>query len=120
VLTAEETMARYDRHPREGIEDARRGVCLCRGSRHGPWRRLALALILRLPGASVLTIETTVRRAHSADDGDVVLVSQLLNLVEPGACIERQRHALFIDFKVFEPVDAAAPQHHGVRVVELT
>ena len=35
--------------------------------------------------------ETTVHLGYSADDGDVGLVRQLLDFVEPGARVERKR-----------------------------
>jgi hypothetical protein len=47
---------------------------------HGPRRACIEACLKRL-----CTL------GYSADDGDVALVSQLLDFVEPGACVERKR-----------------------------
>ena len=53
----------------------------------------------------------TVRLAHSADDGDAAVVSQLLDLVETCARVEGQRRIVRVGFQVVEAVDGVAPQH---------
>lgn len=46
-----------------------------------------------------------------ADDGDLAVVGQLLNLVESLARIEWQRGIVWVGFESFPAVDAIAPQH---------
>src|SRR6478735_1347845 len=62
---------------------------------------------------------STVRLAHSADDGDAAVVSQLLNFVETCARVEGQWRNVRVGFQVGEAVNTVAPQHQRERVVEL-
>jgi hypothetical protein len=52
--------------------------------------------------------ETTVRLGYSADDGDVALVSELLDFVEPGD-VERKRRIGRVGFKIVKSVDTVSP-----------
>src|SRR5258705_12138071 len=62
---------------------------------------------------------STVYFAHSSDDGDAAVVSQLLNFVETCARVEGQWRNVRVGFQVGEAVNTVAPQHQRERVVEL-
>ena len=64
--------------------------------------------------------ETTVHLGYSADDGDVAFVGQLLDFVEPGACVQRKRRIGRVGVKIVKSVDTVTSQHQRVGVVELT
>jgi hypothetical protein len=48
--------------------------------------------------------ETTAHLGYLADDGDVALVGQLLDFVEPGACVERKRRIGRVGVEIVESV----------------
>src|SRR5260370_11940130 len=62
---------------------------------------------------------STVYFAHSSDDGDAAVVSQLLNFVETCARVEGQWRNVRVGLQVGEAVNTVAPQHQRERVVEL-
>jgi hypothetical protein len=57
----------------------------------------------------------TVRYAHSADDGDAAVVSQLLDLVEACACVGAQRRIVRVGFQV---VEALTGSPHSINANE--
>ena len=68
--------------------------------RRGPVMKLA-----RLRGMAVKAVcrsvfETSVHLGYSADDGDVALVRQLLNFVEPGTRVQRYWRVVRVGFKI--------------------
>ena len=48
--------------------------------------------------------ETTVHLGYLVDDGDVALVSELLDFVEPGARVERKRRIGRVGVKIVKSV----------------
>ena len=52
---------------------------------------------------------STVHFAHSSDDGDAAVVSQLLNFVETCARVEGQWRNVRVGFQVGEAVNTVAP-----------